>query len=470
MSRKHKRLPLYENVEIQDIGAEGKAIAKVNEKVVFVKQVVPGDVMDIQIKRKRKKFMEGVPVRFHKYSELRTTPFCKHFEFCGGCKWQNLPYQSQLKYKQKQVKDSLERIAKVELPEIKEILPSEITRFYRNKLEFTFSNKRWLSKEEINSEETINARDALGFHVAGLFDKVLDVQECHLQPDPSNAIRNEIRDYAIANQMSFFDLREQHGMLRTLMIRTSNTGEVMVLLAFFEDTEDDRVMLLNHIKEKFPGMTSLLYTINTKGNDTIWDLDIHTYAGRDYILEEMDGLRFKVGPKSFYQTNAQQALALYRITKELADLKGDEVVYDLYCGTGTIANFVAGACKKVVGIESVDEAVCAARENAGLNGIENAVFITGDMRDIMKSSVSEEYGKPDVIILDPPRAGMHPDVVNAIQELQAERVVYVSCNPATQARDLQVLDNAYEVTYVQPVDMFPHTHHVENIVLLTQRK
>lgn len=472
MARKKKELPLLEKVTITDVAAEGKAVAKVNELVIFVPYVVPGDVVDLQVKRKKNHYAEAVAVKFHEKSPLRTEPFCSHFGVCGGCKWQCLSYEEQLKYKQKQVFDNLTRIGKVELPEFRPILGSEKTRFYRNKLEFTFSNKRWLTAEEVKQDVKYDQMNAVGFHIPGAFDKVLAIDKCWLQDDISNQIRNAVRDYAYAHNFPFFDLRTQEGLLRNIMIRTSSTGELMVVLQCkVTDDEGRRKMeeILQFMADSFPQITSLMYVINNKCNDTIGDLDVEVFKGNDHIFEEMEGLRFKVGPKSFYQTNSEQAYNLYKVAREFAGLTGNELVYDLYTGTGTIANFVARKARKVVGIEYVPEAIEDAKVNSALNGIDNTLFYAGDMKDILTNDFIAEHGRPDVIITDPPRAGMHNDVIDVILAAEPKRIVYVSCNPATQARDLQLLDGKYKVTAVQPVDMFPHTHHVENVVQLERR-
>ena len=472
MARKKKELPLLEKVTITDVAAEGKAVAKVNELVIFVPYVVPGDVVDLQVKRKKNHYAEAVAVKFHEKSPLRTEPFCSHFGVCGGCKWQCLSYEEQLKYKQKQVFDNLTRIGKVELPEFRPILGSEKTRFYRNKLEFTFSNKRWLTEEEVKQDVKYDQMNAVGFHIPGAFDKVLAFDKCWLQDDISNQIRNAVRDYAYAHNFPFFDLRTQEGLLRNIMIRTSSTGELMVVLQCkVTDDEGRRKMeeILQFMADSFPQITSLMYVINNKCNDTIGDLDVEVFKGNDHIFEEMEGLRFKVGPKSFYQTNSEQAYNLYKVAREFAGLTGNELVYDLYTGTGTIANFVARQARKVVGIEYVPEAIEDAKVNSALNGIDNTLFYAGDMKDILTNDFIAEHGRPDVIITDPPRAGMHNDVIDVILAAEPKRIVYVSCNPATQARDLQLLDGKYKVTAVQPVDMFPHTHHVENVVQLERR-
>ena len=472
MSRKKKALPLLEKVTITDVAAEGKALAKVNDMVVFVPYVVPGDVVDLQVKRKKNKYAEAVAVKFHEFSPKRAVPFCQHYGVCGGCKWQCLTYEDQIKYKQKQVTDNLTRIGKVELPEISPILGSEKTEFYRNKLEFTFSDKRWLTEEEVKAEVQYDQMNAVGFHIPGAFDKVLAIEKCWLQDDISNQIRNTIRDYAYEHGLAFYNIRNHEGLLRNLMIRTSSTGELMVLLQVrvSQDKDLDKTKkLLAHVADKFPQITSLLYVVNNKCNDTINDLDVEVFKGNDHIFEEMEGLRFKVGPKSFYQTNSEQAYNLYKVTREFAGLTGDELVYDLYTGTGTIANFVSRKAKKVVGIEYVPEAIEDAKVNSAINNITNTLFYAGDMKDMLTQDFINEHGRPDVIITDPPRAGMHNDVIDVILFAEPKRIVYVSCNPATQARDLSLLDAKYKVMAVQPVDMFPHTHHVENVVLLEKR-
>lgn len=469
MGRKRNRRPLLEKVTITDIASEGKAIAKVDDKVVFVPYAIPGDVVDVQVNKKRRKYMEGYVKQYHTLSPDRIDPICEHFGVCGGCKWQLLPYEKQLFYKQKQVEDQLTRIGKITLPSISPILGSENTEFYRNKLEFTFSNKRWLTREEVESGADIADTDALGFHIPGMFDKVVNIRKCWLQNDPSNAIRNAVREYTLQHGYSYFDIKEQHGIMRNLLIRTTSTGEVMVIVVFFEEDEEKRTSLLDYLLEKFPDLTSLMFVVNQKANTTLYDQDIHCYHGRDYLVEEMEGLKFKIGPKSFYQTNSLQAYELYKVARKFASLTGNEIVYDLYTGTGTIANFVAKDAKKVIGIESVPEAIEDAHMNADFNNITNTAFFAGDMKNLLKETFIAAHGKPDVIITDPPRAGMHEDVVNVILQTGPKRIVYVSCNPATQARDLQLLDEKYRVSAVQPVDMFPHTHHVENVVLLEKR-
>ncbi len=472
MSRKRKPLPILTDILITDVAAEGKAIAKVDNLVIFVPYVVPGDVVDLQIKRKKHSYAEAEAIAIKKYSELRAKPFCKHFGVCGGCKWQCLPYEEQLRFKQKQVADNLTRIGKIELPEMMPILGSKHVARYRNKLEFGFSNKKWLTSEQVASGVQFDCMDAVGFHIPGAFDKILDIEECHLMDDINNRLRNGIRSYALAHGLTFFDLRQQTGLLRNMMLRTSATGEIMLLMQFCMRGADDEAQakaLLEHLHATFPEVTSLLYVNNTKCNDTIGDLDVITFAGTPFIYETMEGLRFKVGPKSFYQTNTEQAYELYKVARNFAALTGDELVYDLYTGTGTIANFVARQARQVVGIEYVPEAIEDAKVNAELNGLDNTLFYAGDMKDILTTGFIERHGKPDVIITDPPRAGMHADVVNAILFAAPRRIVYVSCNPATQARDLALFDTDYRVTKVQPVDMFPQTHHVENVVCLERR-
>lgn len=472
MSRKRKPLPILNDILITDVAAEGKAIAKVDNLVIFVPYVVPGDVVDLQIKRKKHSYAEAEAIALKKPSELRAKPFCKHFGVCGGCKWQCLPYEEQLRFKQKQVWDNLTRIGKIELPEMMPILGSKHVARYRNKLEFGFSNKKWLTSEQVVSGVQFDCMDAVGFHIPGAFDKILDIEECHLMDDINNRLRNGIRAYALAHGLTFFDLRQQTGLLRNMMIRTSATGEIMLLMQFCMRGADDEAqakVLMEHLHTTFPEVTSLLYVNNTKCNDTFGDLDVQTYAGTPFIYETMEGLRFKVGPKSFYQTNTEQAYELYKVARDFAALTGDELVYDLYTGTGTIANFVARQARQVVGIEYVPEAIEDAKVNAELNGLDNTLFYAGDMKDILTTGFIERHGKPDVIITDPPRAGMHADVVNAILFAAPRRIVYVSCNPATQARDLALFDADYRVTKVQPVDMFPQTHHVENVVCLERR-
>ncbi|WP_372947020.1 23S rRNA (uracil(1939)-C(5))-methyltransferase RlmD [Mariniphaga sp.] len=466
---RNKKKPFYEKVQIEDIGSEGKALARIGNIVVFTKLVIPGDVVDLQVIKKRKKYQEAIVTQIHEFSKDRTDAFCQHFGICGGCKWQFLPYPKQLNYKQKQVEDQLKRIGKIELPGIFPIKGSKKDTFYRNKLEFTFSDKRWLSAEEIESGEEIANLNALGFHVPGMFDKVINIEKCWLQPDPSNKIRNFIYNFSLENGYSFFDIKQKTGLLRTLIIRTSSIGETMVILSFFQNDRKKIKHLLEAVKNQFPEITSLLYVINQKGNDTIHDQEILQFYGRDYIFEEMEGLRFKIGPKSFYQTNSEQAFELYKVAREFAGLNGNEIVYDLYTGTGTIANFIAKNAKKVVGLEYIPEAIEDAKENALLNQIENTYFFSGDIKDLLNEEFIESHGRPEVIITDPPRAGMHSDVLKTILSILPEKIVYVSCNPATQARDISILNDYYKTTKVQPVDMFPHTHHVENVVLLEKR-
>ena len=472
MSRKKKSLPVLENITITDYAAEGKALARVNELVVFVPFAVPGDVVDLQVRRKKHSYCEAEIIRFIKYSERRVKPFCQHFGICGGCKWQNIPYDEQLRMKQKQVYDQLTRIGKVNLPEFNQILGSVKTQGYRNKLEFGCSNRRWLTQEEIASGSDFTQMNAVGFHITGAFDKILPIEKCWLMDDLQNKIRNAIRDYAYEHDIVFYDIRRQCGLLRDIMVRNSDTGEWMVLIQFHYEKDEDEVIaknLLQHIADGFPEITSLLYVNNQKGNDTFNDLNIEVFKGNDYIYETMDGLTFKVGAKSFYQTNTKQAYHLYSVVRDFANLTGNELVYDLYTGTGTIANFVSRYAKRVIGIEYVPEAIEDAKINSEINNISNTLFFAGDMKDILTESFISENGTPDIIITDPPRAGMHPDVVQTIIKTAPKRIVYVSCNPATQARDLSLLDDLYEVVAVQPVDMFPHTPHVENVVLLNRR-
>jgi 23S rRNA (uracil1939-C5)-methyltransferase len=467
---RRKELPLLEKVMITDIGAEGNALARVDNLVVFVPMLIPGDIVDLRVIKKRKKYLEGKVIRFHEYSTDRIEPRCIHFGVCGGCKWQHLPYHHQLKYKEKQVRDNLTRIGKIELPEINPIIGSSEIFLYRNKLEYTFSDKRWLTGEEVESGSKFEKENALGFHIPGLFDKVLDISECHLQPEPSNSIKNGVREYAQRNNLQFFDLREQKGFLRNLVIRNSLEGKVMVIMVFFHEDVEKREGLLDFLASEFPQITSLMYVINSKKNDSLNDQNPVLYKGDNHLVEEMDGLKFRVGPKSFYQTNTKQALVLYKVVKDFAGLTGNEIVYDLYTGTGTIANFIADSVSKVVGIEYVDEAVKDAVLNSGINNIRNTFFFSGDMKDVLSEQFLKDNGRPDVIITDPPRAGMHEDVVKTIIEAAPDKIVYVSCNPSTQARDILLLSEDYKVVRVQPVDMFPHTHHVENVVLLKRKQ
>jgi len=458
-------LPLLEKVKITDIGAEGKAIARVDNQVIFVPMLIPGDVVDIQVSKKRKNFMEGTVVRFHEYSSDRIKPRCIHFGTCGGCKWQHLPYHLQLYYKEKQVKDNLTRIGKVEIPVIYPIIGSDDIYMYRNKLEYAFSDRRWLTREEIISDNNFK-EDALGFHIPGLFDKVLDIKECHLQPDPSNAIRDAIRRYAHKKYLSFFNLREQSGFLRNLIIRNTSDGKVMVIVVFYLDEKERISGLMNYLSTEFPQISSLLYIVNTKQNDSLADQVPVLFKGEDHLMESIEGLKFRVGPKSFYQTNIKQSIRLYRAAKEFAGLKGSKIVYDLYTGTGTIANYIAGSAKRVIGIEYIEEAVRDAVINSELNGIKNTSFFAGDIKSILNEQFIRENGHPDIIITDPPRAGMHQDVIKQIVLASPGKVIYISCNPSTQARDVALMSNHYKVVKIQPVDMFPHTHHVENVLLL----
>ena len=445
MAKKRKELPLLENVEIEAFAAEGKALARVDNLVVFVPFAAPGDVVDIRLSRKRKQYAEGRIVAFKRYSADRVEPFCSHFGVCGGCQWQHLPYPSQLKYKQQQVLDVLQRIAKIELPEARPILGSEKDRFYRNKLEYTFSNKRWRTLEEIQSGEEFKNNEALGFHIPGMFDKVLDIEKCFLQEDFSNRVRLSVKAFCLAHQMDFFDLKLQQGLMRNLIVRTTSTGQKMVIVVFFREETASQEALLNHLLNEFPEITSLIYVINNKANDTIFDRETVVYHGSAYIVEEMEGLQFIIGPKSFYQTNSEQAYRLYSLVREFAGLQGNELVYDLYTGTGTIANFLARQCRKVIGIEYIPEAIEDARANAELNGIKNTTFFAADVKDLLNNDFMAEQGRPDVLITDPPRPGMHGDVVKTILSAAPERVVYVSCNPSTQARDLSLMDNLYQV-------------------------
>ncbi len=471
--KKNKALPLFEAIEITDIAAEGKAMTRINDCVVFVPYCVPGDIVDIQITKKKHNYMEGRVLRFLHYSPNRCQPVCIHYGECGGCKWQILPYEEQIKYKQKQIEDNLRRIGKIQLPTISPILGSKHIYAYRNKLEFTFSNQRWVSWEKINQAggiEHITKDNGLGFHIPNSFDKVLDITECHLMDDTNNRIRNTVRDYANLHHLTFFDLKQQTGFLRNLIIRNNHKGQYMLIVVFAEQQPEQQEALLSMLHNTFPEIVSLLYVINNKCNDTIQDLTVHTFCGNDYIMEEMEGLQFKVGPKSFYQTNTEQAQVLYQVVRNFAQLRGEELVFDLYTGTGTIANFVANMSKHVVGIEYIPEAIEDAKVNSEINNIHNTTFIAGDMKDILNEDFLQQQGRPDVIITDPPRAGMHEDVIHTILLAAPRRIVYVSCNPATQARDVALLDTQYQVTRIQPVDMFPHTQHVENVILLEKRQ
>ena len=469
MARKKANYPLIEGLEITTLAAEGKAMGRWNDVVVFVPMTVPGDVVDVQIRVKRRRFMEGYVVNYVKRSPLREEPFCEHFGVCGGCKWQNLPYEEQLRFKTAQVRDQLTRIGKIELPEIAPCLGSAATRFYRNKLEFTFADRRWLTREEVESGAALDAAPAVGFHIPNMFDKVLDIRTCWLQPDPSNAIRLETKRFCLEHGYTFHNARAHTGLMRNLIVRTASTGEVMVIVVFGAEDLPRITALLDHLAERFPQITSLFYVVNTKLNDSVGDLDAVCYRGKDHIIEQMEGLRFKVGPKSFYQTNSAQAYELYKVARQFADLHPGETLYDLYTGTGTIANFCAARCARVVGIEYVPEAIADAKVNSELNGIRNTTFYAGDMKAVLDDAFVAANGHPDVIILDPPRAGVDEPVIDVILRAAPERIVYVSCNPATQARDLALMDGAYRVEAVQPVDMFPHTHHVENVVKLVRR-
>jgi 23S rRNA (uracil1939-C5)-methyltransferase len=468
--RKNRRRKTFENVTVIDAGAKGKSVGKAPDgRVIFLSNAVPGDVVDVMTTKKRKAYFEGVATKFHTLSDRRTEPVCQHFGTCGGCKWQHMGYEHQLYFKQKEVENNLKRIGNLELPETNPILGSKEKYFYRNKMEFSFSDSRWLTQKEIDSDKDIDDRNALGFHIPGMWDKILDIKKCHLQEDPSNAIRLETKQFANKNGLRFFNPRKQEGLLRTLMIRTSSTGEIMVLIQFFEEHKEYRELLLNHLKVTFPEITSLLYVINSKANDTIYDQEVICFAGRDHIFEEMEGLQFKINAKSFYQTNSAQAYELYKVTRDFAGLSGNELVYDLYTGTGTIAQFVAKDAKKVIGVESVPEAIADAKANAVHNQISNVEFFVGDMKNVFNDDFIKAHGQPDIIITDPPRDGMHKQVVEQLLQVAPPKIVYVSCNSATQARDLALMKEKYKVAKVQPVDMFPQTHHVENVVLLEKR-
>ena len=470
MAKKNTDKISFEYIKVLDAGAKGVSVAKAPDgKVIFLPNVVPGDVVDVQTFKKRKAYYEGKATKFHEFSEHRTEPVCEYFGTCGGCKWQNMKYSQQLVYKQNEVKNHLQRIGKVDLPEFESIMGSEKTFFYRNKMEFSFSNARWLTEAEIDSVGELDNRNALGFHIPKMWDKILDIHKCYLQEDPSNSIRNAVRQFANVNDLTFFNPRHHDGLLRTLMIRTASTGEIMVLIQFFEDDTKKRELLMDYLVNRFPEITSLQYVINSKPNDTIYDQQVILYHGRDYILEEMEGLKFSINAKSFYQTNSEQAFELYKITRDFAGLTGNELVYDLYTGTGTIAQFVSKAAKKVIGVESVPEAILDAEANAKRNNITNCEFYVGDMKAVFNDSFIAQHGTPDVIITDPPRDGMHKDVIDQILKIGASKIVYVSCNSATQARDLALMDEQYKVSRVRPVDMFPQTHHVENVVLLEKR-
>lgn len=468
MSRSKKSKQVLLGVTVADMAAEGKSICRVDDQVVFITGAVPGDVVDIQITKKRSNYCEGFVTNFISKSPIRVEPFCKYFGKCGGCKWQFIPYEKQVEYKEREVINNLKRIGHIELPENLPILPSAKNEYYRNKLEFTYSNKRWLTNEELANPE-IAKTPGVGFHVPGLFDKVVDITDCHLQAEPSNSIRNWTRDYAFANGLTFYDLRERTGLLRNLTIRTASTGDIMVIVAFGADEPGKISEMLSALKESFPQITSLMYVVNTKANDTITDLEIKCFAGDPYITERMGDVQFRVGPKSFYQTNSEQAHRLYDVARDFASLTGTETVYDLYTGTGTIANYVARKARKVIGIEYVPEAIEDAKVNSQINNITNTEFFAGDMKDVLTLDFINAHGRPDVMIVDPPRAGMHPDVVETILKASPQKIVYVSCNSSTQARDIQMMDGQYKVTALRPVDMFPHTHHVESVVLLEKR-
>jgi len=467
MSKKKPKI-ILKHLTVESVAAEGRAIARYDNRVIFIPMVIPGDVVDIRIIRKRKSYWEGQVVQLIHPSPDRQKPVCAHFGVCGGCKWQMLPYGKQLQFKEQQVTDQLSRIGKMELPGITPIIGAEQTEFYRNKLEFTFAHRRWFTAEELADAGELQDEPALGFHVRGRFDKVVDIAKCWLQPDPSNAIRNEVKTYALSKGLTFFNLREQKGFLRNLIIRTTTTGEVMVVVIMAEESEPEREDLLEYIKSRFSDLTSLMWVINPKANDTIFDLPVHLSYGRDHLIEKIENLSFKIGPKSFFQAHTQQATRLYQVVREMADLSGEEVLYDLYTGTGTIALFLASRVKKVVGIDSVPEAVTDARENAELNHVVNASFFSGDIKEVLDERFIQREGVPDVVVLDPPRAGIHQHVVEVLRTVHPARIIYVSCNPATQARDLALMADLYRIVAVQPVDMFPHTHHVENIIRLDQ--
>jgi 23S rRNA (uracil1939-C5)-methyltransferase len=464
-----KKLPFIREVTITDIAAQGKALSRIDNFVTFVLNALPGDVVDIQVIRRRKSYQEAIAVHFHSFSDKRTTPFCEHFGICGGCRWQDLKYSEQLYYKQKEVSDILTRIGHIPFPPPEPIIGSKSEKNYRNKLEFTFTNWRWLSPEEIQKREEITLKDGLGFHIRSKFDKIIDLKNCYLQPEPSNSIRQSIRDFAVNNSFRFFNLLNHSGFLRNLIIRTSSTGEVLVALIFYEDDPVSINKILRFIQNTHPQVTSLMYAINHKANDSIYDLDFNLFSGKDHIIEKMENLEFRISPKSFFQTNTEQSLVLYQLVRENARLTGSEIVYDLYTGTGTIAIFLAGLARKIIGIESVDEAVQDAKLNSVLNNVTNCDFICGDIRDVFNEELFKKEGYPDVIVTDPPRAGMHPDVVQSVLKASPHRIIYVSCNPATQARDIKLLSENYKITRIQPLDMFPQTYHVENLVLLARK-
>lgn len=464
--RKKKKNIVLEKLLVEDYAAEGKSLARVDGKVIFIENVVPGDVVDVRLHKNKKDWAEGVPVKVHSYSADRVPAFCSHFGVCGGCQWQMLPYEKQLQYKHRQVEETLKRIGKVLLPQFQPILGAGETKYYRNKIEYTFGNKRFILKEELADENISSEQDVAGFHVRGLFDKVVDIETCYLQAEPTNEIRLAIKEFAKNNNWPFYDIRNHVGFLRTMQVRLCTTGELMVNIVVGEDDEQKIKLLMGHVKQKFPAITTLLYTVNTKWNDSLHDLAPEVYYGKGYAIEKLEEFQFKIGPKSFFQTNTKQAERLYKVTREFAELTGKETVYDLYCGTGSIGIFVSANAKKIIGVEMVAAAIEDAKENAALNNLPSAEFFAGDVIDICNDDFFAVHGKPDVIITDPPRAGMHEQLVKKILEISAPTVVYVSCNPATQARDLNLLDSAYEVTKVQPVDMFPHTHHIENVVQL----
>ena len=465
MKRKNKNIVL-ENVLVEDFAAEGKSLARLDGKVIFIENTVPGDVVDVRLFKNKKDWAEGSVVKYHEYSSQRVAPFCSHFTVCGGCQWQMLPYEKQLQFKQKQVEDNLQRIGKIELPEMLPILGADETKFYRNKIEYTFSNKRFLLAEELKDESVSSLQNVAGFHAKGIFDKVIDIKTCYLQSEPTNRLRIAIKDFAEQHHLSFYDIKHQHGFLRTMQVRICTTGEIMVNIMFGNDDEAARNILLDHISKNFPEITTLLYTVNTKGNDSLYGLTPQIFYGKGFAIEKLGDFQFKIGPKSFFQTNSRQGEKLYNVTKGFAELTGNETVYDLYCGTGSIGIFVSGAAKKIIGVETVDEAIHDAKENAALNNISHASFFAGDVINICNDDFFAEHGKPDVIITDPPRAGMHEKLVKKLLDMESPLIVYVSCNPATQARDLKLLDEKYVVTKIQPVDMFPHTHHIENVVQL----
>ena len=467
--KKNKNI-ILEKVLIEDYAAEGRSLARVDGKVIFVEDAVPGDIVDIRLRKSKKDWAEGSPLFFHEYSPDRVVPFCEHFGVCGGCQWQMLPYEKQLQYKQKQVEDNLKRIGKIPMPAMRTILGADITRYYRNKIEYTFGNKRFLLQRELNDPLISAQQDVAGFHAQGIFDKVVDIRKCHLQPEPTNLIRLSVKQFALDHGLSFYDIRNHQGFLRTMQVRICRTGEIMVNIVFGHEDINNRTSLLDHLLLSFPSITTLLYTINTKMNDSLYDLLPQVYRGNGYVTEKLEDFSFKIGPKSFFQTNTGQAEKLYQVAREFAELTGNENVYDLYCGTGSIGIFVSKRAQKIVGIETVKEAIADAKENAGLNSIRHAHFFQGDVVDVCNESFVAEQGSPDVVITDPPRAGMHEKLVQKIAEMRAPVVVYVSCNPATQARDLNLLSGVYELTAIQPVDMFPHTHHIENVAQLKLKK